>query len=289
MRILISLLICWIWVSFPTKPIGAQEAAEIHETNDHRLLSVPTTSGSYKLLYYEICNYSDHRSAFHWKGPGFGVDARNQLPQKFCARKKIYEADARVVRPSEVVFQGGVSDKVLTWVPCRALPVGDGDSCGNDFAGKIYSWFTRLEMFTSGPDGQLVEVETISISMNKNREATGGTISVRSSAGVEHVLVAFPEASTDIDDLQKLLDSDDGVKLETFSYFKDVRKLSADLLGRDIPETSPVISVQNLKPGTGYDSTLHFQDVSRLGRLIAVLAEKRGKVVARTDLVFEQP
>jgi hypothetical protein len=264
-----------------------QQPAEIHSINDHHVLSAPTRSGSLELVYYEVCNASQSRSGFRWKGAGFGVDSTNLLPPLLCARKRVYGAEPYTVRPEEIAFQGRGAARVATWVPCVS-PLTGVDTCKGGMAGAASRALAGLDLMTESPDGGFVHMETVTIQLDRLPGGKRGRLVVRTSDGFEQVLVAFPNAASGAEELRSLFADNQEIEVQTFNYFKDLRKLTSELLASDIPGSSPVISISKPKEG-GYDRVLNVGDVSRVGRLAVMLLERKGKLAVRNDLAISQP
>lgn len=272
---------------FLVAALAAPQQAEIHTVNNHHVLSAPTHNGTLELVFYEVCNDSKAPSAFRWKGPGFGVDATNQLPARLCARKHVYGAEPYTVRPEEIVFQGGGGPtRVPTWVPCTS-PLTGVDTCKGGMLSAASRALAALDLLTSSPDGKFVALETVTILLDRDPKGKGGRLLVRTSDGFERVLVAFPNSAAGIDEMRKLFADNAEIQIETFSYFKDVGKLTSDLLASDIPDRSPVISIPKPKESR-HERTLNVADVSRIGRLAVMLLERQGRLAVRNDLAVPQ-
>jgi hypothetical protein len=265
-----------------SQPTGNRRAAEIHTVAGHHLLSVPTDSASPRSIYYEVCNTSGGKSAFHWKGAGFGVDAFYQLPPRLCARKEVHSDSEYDVRGEEIVFQGGKTGTIRTWVPCAIL-AGRLDTCKGGALGAAVRMASRLALFASRPDGDFVEMETITIQLDLQANAPRGRLLIRTSKGIEQVLVAFPSAEASVEELRRIFADSPTITIETFAYFKKVRELTPSLLARDIPDNSPVLSIGK-SAGGALDQSLEFGDVAKLGLLATLLVERDRQVVARNDV-----
>ena len=257
--------------------IVAQSSAKIARVNDHRLLSDSTRSGSADVLYYEVCNHSKGRSAFVWKGAGFGVDARSQLPTGFCAHKRVFAAQPHGLTPKEISFQGGSGGKVDTWMPGRQGLRG------------ITATLDFLNFFTDNPD-DVVQMETMTLTLTIDPNTGGGTLVLRTSEGVQQLLVAFPSSNATVNELKSLFGANPRIEISTFEYFRSQQKLTPGLLSEGISDKSPVISVCR-DPTTGtVNETLKFGDVGRIGELAAMLAiDKDNRLVARNDVAPPAP
>jgi hypothetical protein len=268
--------------------VAAPQQAEIHTLNDHHVLSAPTESGQLQLVYYEVCNASKTTSAFRWTGAGFGVDATNQLPPGLCARKRVYGSGPYIVRPEDIVFQGGGGPAgVPTWVPCLS-PLTGVDTCKGGLRSVASRALASLDLLTASPDGKFVAMETVTIQLDRDATGKGGRLLVRTSDGFEHVLVAFPNGKAGVDELRKLFADNADIEIQTFNYFKDVRKLTSELLASELPGSSPVLSIPKPKEG-GYERTLNVADVSQIGRIAVMLLERQGRLAVRNELSIPQP
>jgi len=268
-------------------PVWAQDAI-IDTINQHRLLSVPTTRSDFELVYYEVCNDSTTPSAFLWKGPGFGVGARYQLPVDNCARKRVYTPTGYTRGISEITFQGLASaSDVPAWMTCRSAPGENG--CPDGLIARLINVVTNLEMFVSGPD-DTVRMETITIRFRYNRESGEGVLRIRGSNGIEHIDLVLPETDAPLDTVREVFGGNGEIQIQTFGYFRDIRGLDPQLLARDIPIHSPVISIGELESDDrGFSRDIGFSDIAAIGSLATfLLLESGGNVAARNDMRLAQ-
>ena len=264
----------------------AQERPEIHEANHHRFLSAPTENGRLNLISYYVCNDAQSPSHLHWKGAGFGVAGRLELPRSLCAFKEVYGGEAYGIRVEHVDFQGGASPEVPTWILCTPA-TSNAKTCTTRLTDVIGNATANLRLFASLPD-KIVAMEQISLSLSRDPQNGMGRLLVRSSDGIEQIFVVFPDtAAVGLKELEDLFKGNTEIQIQTFAYFKDVKKLTAHLLATDIKDNSPVIAISKPKDG-GYDKLLTFGDISKIGQLIVLLAQQGDQIAARNDLPVPQ-
>lgn len=255
-------------------PGAAQQAAKISRVEDHALLSVPTRSGATDVLYYEVCNNSKGRSGFFWRGAGFGVDSRSQLAPGRCAHKRNYVPRPHKPTPQEISFQGRNKKAVETWIAADA--------------GLVNTITGSLESFAELADGT-VAMETLTLTLSRDPKTGGGRLTVRTSEGFEHVLVAFPNKSGAVEDLQAAFGNNKEIQIQTFAYFREQYKIEATFLAEDVPPKSPVIAIPKQNDGV-VDQTLSIGQISRIGAAAVLLAiDKDKRVAVRNDVMVPVP
>jgi hypothetical protein len=273
-------------VGLSVSGLRAQERPEIHVRNNHKFLSAPTELGRLNQIAYEVCNNGQSASQLHWKAAGFGVWGRFELPKDLCAIRTISGGEAYGIRAANVDFQGGASPEVPTWVFCTPEP-SKPNLCPTKLTNVVGNAVADLRLLASRPYG-IVAMEQISLTLIRDAKTGMGRLLIRSSDGVEQVFLVFPDAAgVGLKELEDLFKGNTEIQIQTFSYFKDVKKLTAALLATDIKDSSPVIAISKPKEG-GYEKFLTFGDITKIGQLIVLLAQQGDQIAARNDLEVPQ-
>ncbi|WP_157937705.1 hypothetical protein [Oceaniglobus roseus] len=251
----------------------------IDELNEHRFLSAIITDQDTTSIYHEVCNLTDEASAFFWSKAGLGIDSLNQLNPKLCARRTQKGVKSLDRGESPVVFQDGTSGEIGTIYQCYAH--FGIDSCDDSFWGNAAAQITELSIFLSTPDGNNLQMETVTIGIRSLNNGLA-EVFIESSDGVEHIAVIVNSEDASIDEIRDLLDSGEGLQINTFGYFKEIGDVEPGFLTENIPSQSPTLMFKGLD-GIGMRHYYKMKDINRLGQLISILILDGDRAVARAE------
>lgn len=171
----------------------AQGVPEEIPYNQHAFFSAPTTMAhDWNEVFYKVCNDSGGNSSFRWYGPGFGVSSLAELDDDWCALKTVsFDSGSSDVFRSKVTFLGGPSkDNIPAWLPPNP-------------SRWIYS---QIKTRITDADGQ-APMAAINVTSNRNENGSG---EIRITAGnyFDEIIVIFPEASVNEEELLASLQPD---------------------------------------------------------------------------------
>lgn len=267
-----------IILSILTLAAHAAHKPEIETANDHRFLSAPDVINGFDRVTYQVCNTGKTASAFKWSAAGWGVAGTGTgLIPGFCATKRLLSArppSARMDRvPSTVVFQGGASPQVITWLKCELLTI---DRCDKGLIGESALAISQLDWFISGPDGAEA-LQSFGFSLRSNPKADRATLAIYSSEGMKQdLLIVYAGGEMDID-LMKQLVNDHRIEINTFSYFKDIRRLTPGVLIEGIQAGWITLAV-SAEQFNGTRREIPLSDIRMLKQGVIFLLHRGGNV-----------
>lgn len=145
-------------------------------------------------IEYEVCNRGKSASTFFWSGARFGVDTFGPLIPNYCVHRVASQESSRVIsQKTDVLFSGGVADKINTRVFCRdGGDIRSENPCSEnlvDYWGRVIQ---NLSIIGKKPDG-------IPYSIGKSKTAIfegGSLLEVTAARNADvGLLLVFPDSN----------------------------------------------------------------------------------------------
>jgi len=210
-------------------------------------------------------------------GAGFGVTAFSQLNPGFCAFKNEFSSKTLKKIPEAVVFQGGISDRIITWVK------------ESDHHGGILNYLASyVEAFISSPGG-IVKNSNIRVTIEKSGD-NDAIVRISGSGEFDDVIFSAPESKISSEEFRNIIIPKGGTEktkneIGTIRNFDGNEELGdkTSILTSDIPLNSNAVRIYH--SGTdrfGYD--FYIKHYSKLGKKIVIIGRISQAFGLRNDI-----